>query len=80
MTLRALQNCLIIEVDVEKHAFLTLLSTEKQETGIVVSAGPDCKELKVGDHLYFGVGQEFTQDGKDYVVMREPHVLGVLNG
>lgn len=80
MILKAMQNCLIIEVDVEKHAFLELLSTEKQETGIVVSAGPDCKELKVGDHLYFGVGQEFTHDKKQYVVMREPHVLGVLNG
>jgi co-chaperonin GroES (HSP10) len=80
MTLKALQNCVIIERDVEKHAFLELLSTEKQETGIVVSAGPDCKELKVGDRLYFGVGQEFTHSGKEYVTMREPHVLGVLNG
>jgi co-chaperonin GroES (HSP10) len=80
MTLKAMQNCLIIEVDVEKHAFLELLSTEKQETGIVVAAGPDCRELKVGDHLYFGVGQEFTHGGKEYAVMREPHVLGVLNG
>jgi co-chaperonin GroES (HSP10) len=80
MTLKAMQNCLIIEVDVEKHAFLELLSIEKQETGIVVAAGPDCEELKVGDHLYFGVGQEFTHGGKEYVVMREPHVLGVLNG
>jgi co-chaperonin GroES (HSP10) len=80
MTLKAMQNCLIIEVDVEKHAFLELLSIEKQVTGIVVAAGPDCEELKVGDHLYFGVGQEFTHGGKEYVVMREPHVLGVLNG
>jgi co-chaperonin GroES (HSP10) len=80
MTLKALQNCLIIERDVEKHAFLELLSSEKQETGIVIAAGPDCKELKVGDHLYFGVGQEFSYQRKDYVVMREPHVLGVMNG
>jgi co-chaperonin GroES (HSP10) len=80
MTIRAMQNCLIIEVDVEKHPMFELLSTEKQETGIVVSAGPDCRELKVGDHLYFGVGQEFKHGGKDYVVMREHHVLGVLNG
>lgn len=80
MTLRAMQNCLIIERDVEKHSMFELLSTEKQETGIVVAAGPDCKELKIGDHLYFGVGQEFAHGGKEYVVMREPHVLGVLNG
>jgi chaperonin GroES len=78
MTLKALQNCAIIERDVEKHAFLELLSSEKQETGIVVAAGPDCKDLKVGDHVYFGVGQEFLY-GKEYVVMREPHVLGVLH-
>ena len=80
MTLRAMQNCIIIERDVKKHAFLELLSTEKLQTGIVVAAGPDCKELKIGDHLYFGVGQEFAHGGKNYVVMREPHVLGVLNG
>lgn len=80
MTLRALQNCLIIERDVEKHPFLEMLSSEKMETGIVVSAGPDCKELKVGDHLYFGVAQEFKYGGKEYLVMREPHVTGVLNG
>ena len=79
MTLRALQNCLIIEPDVEKHAFLEMISSEKMETGIVVSAGPNCTELKVGDRVYFGVAQEFKHDGKNYVVMRESHVTGVLN-
>ena len=79
MTLRALQNCLIIEPDVEKHPFLEMLSSEKMETGIVVSAGPDCTELKTGDRVYFGIAQEFKHGGKSYVVMREPHVTGVLN-
>jgi co-chaperonin GroES (HSP10) len=79
MMLRALQNCLLIERDVEKHDFLVLPSA-KLGTGVVISAGPDCTDLKVGDHVYFDVGQEFTYDRKDYVVMREPHVLGVLNG
>ena len=79
MMLRALQNCLLIERDVEKHDFL-VLPNEKLGTGIVLSAGPDCITLKVGDHVYFDVGQEFTYDRKDYVVMREPHVLGVFNG
>jgi co-chaperonin GroES (HSP10) len=80
MMLRALQNCLLIERDVEKHALFVLPPGEKLGTGMVISAGPDCTELKVGDHVYFDVGQEFTYDRKDYVVMREPHVLGVLNG
>lgn len=80
MTLKALQNCLIVERDVEKHALFELPPGDKMETGIVVATGPDCEELRVGDHLYFGVGQEFAFEGKKYVVIREPHVLGVLNG
>jgi co-chaperonin GroES (HSP10) len=69
-----------MERDVEKHAFLVLPLDEKMSTGVILSAGPDCKELKVGDRVYFDVGQEFTHNGKEYVLMREPHVLGVFNG
>lgn len=78
MSLTATQNCLIIEPDVEKHKLFIIPPGEKTETGIVISAGPDCVDVKVGDHVYFGVGQEFKHDGKDYIVMREPHIIGVL--
>lgn len=80
MTPKALQNCLIMERDFEMHAFLELPPGEKLGTGVVLSAGPDCKDVKVGDRVYFDVGQEFTHGGKEYVLMREPHVLGVFNG
>ena len=50
------------------------------ETGKAIAVGPDCKEIKVGDCLYFGVGQEFTHDRKEYIVMREPHITGVFYG
>ena len=80
MTLKALQNCLIIEREVEKHPLFVLPPGDNMETGIVVAAGPECKDLKIGDHLYFGVGQEFTYERRNYVVMRDPHVIGVLNG
>ena len=75
--MKALQDCVLIERDVEKHAFLTL-PNEKLGTGIAVAIGPKCLDIKVGDHVYFDVGQEFKQGGKDYVIMREPHILGVL--
>ncbi len=78
MTLRANQNCVIIEPDVEKHELFIIPPGDKMETGIIVAAGPDCVDLKVGDHVYFGVGQEFKYEGTDYVVMREPHIIGVL--
>ncbi len=78
MSLNAMQNCVIVEPDVEKHELFIIPPGDKMETGVVVAAGPDCVDLSVGDHVYFGVGQEFKYGGKEYVVIREPHVLGVL--
>jgi co-chaperonin GroES (HSP10) len=78
MSLNAMQNCLIIEPDVEKHELFIIPPGDKMETGIVVSVGPDCTDIAVGDHVYFGVGQEFKYENKNYIVIREPHVLGVL--
>ena len=78
MTLSATQDCVIIDPDVEKHELFIIPPGDKCETGIVVAIGPTCTDLKVGDHVYFGVGQEFKYAGKEYVVLRELHVLGVL--
>lgn len=80
MTLKALKDCVIIERDVEKHALFILPPGDPMETGIAIAVGPDCKEINVGDQLYFGVGQEFTHERKEYVVMREPHITGVFYG
>ena len=78
MTLKANQNCVIIEADVEKHELFVIPFGDKCETGVVVAVGPDCVDVQVGDYVYFGVGQEFKYEDTDYVVMREPHILGVL--
>jgi len=75
----ALQDCVIIERDVDKHPLFVLAQAAKLGTGIAIAIGPKCLDVKVGDHVYFDVGQEFKQDGKMYVVMREPHILGVLD-
>lgn len=77
--MKALQDCIIIERDVEKHP-LFVLPSEKLGTGIAIAIGPNCIDIKLGDHVYFDVGQEFKQNGKEYVVMREPDVIGVFNG
>jgi co-chaperonin GroES (HSP10) len=76
--MKALQDCIIIERDVEKHEMFVLPPGEKLGTGIAIAVGPKCLDIKLGDHVYFDVGQEFKQGGKEYVVMREPHILGVL--
>ena len=76
--MKALQDCVIIERDVEKHPLFVLPQNSDSETGKVVAVGPLCLDVKVGDHVYFGVGQEFKHDNTNLVVMREPHILGVL--
>lgn len=78
MTLKALQDCVIIERDVEKHPLFVLPPGDPMETGVAVAIGPKCREIKVGDRLYFDTAQEFRHAGKDYLVMREPHVSGVF--
>lgn len=80
MNLQALQDCLIVKPEIEKHALFELLRAKQTGYGIVLAVGPDAKETKVGDKVLFGefVGQEFKHDNTEYLVMREDHVLGVL--
>jgi chaperonin GroES len=64
---------------------------EKPQQGTVIAAGngkihDDGKlvplDVKAGDTILFGKysGQEIKLDGKDYIIMREDEVLGVIDG
>lgn len=81
MTIQALQDCLIVRPEVEKHELFIMLRQKKTGTGIVVSAGPDAEEVKVGDRVLFGdsIGQALKWEGEDLLVMREAHTLGVFD-
>lgn len=81
MRLQARQDCLIVRPEVEKHALFVLLRQKQTGTGIVVSAGPDAKDVKVGDRVLFGdsIGQDLQWEGEDLLVMREEHTLGVFD-
>lgn len=65
------------------------VSKEKPQEGKVVAAGkgkvtPEGKvlplDVKVGDRVLFGkyAGTEIKVDGKEYLIMREDDILGVL--
>lgn len=81
MTIQALQDCLIVRPDLEKHELFVLLREKQTGTGIVVSAGPDAKDVKVGDKVLFGdyIGQDLRWEGENLLVMREAHTLGVFD-
>jgi co-chaperonin GroES (HSP10) len=81
MTIKALQDCLIVRPDVEKHELFIMLREKKTGTGVVVSVGPDAQDIKVGDRVLFGdsIGQDLKWEGDELLVMRESHTLGVFD-
>ena len=65
------------------------VSKEKPQEGVVVAAGkgkvtPEGKvlplDVKQGDKVLFGkyAGSEIKVDGKEYLIMREDDILGVV--
>ena len=80
MTIQALQDCLIVRPDLEKHELFVLLRQKQTGTGVVISAGPDAKDVKVGDRVLFGdsIGQDLQWQSEGLLVMREAHTLGVF--
>ena len=81
MRLQATQDCLIVRPDMEKHKLFVLLRQKQTGTGVVISAGPNAEDVKVGDRVLFGdsIGQDLQWEGEDLLVMREAHVLGVFD-
>lgn len=81
MTIQALQDCLIVRPDMEKHELFVLLRQKQTGTGTVISAGPDAKEVKAGDRVLFGdsIGQDLAWESENLLVMREAHTLGVFD-
>jgi chaperonin GroES len=62
---------------------------EKPQEGKVVAVGPGAKsedgkitpmDVKVGDHVLFGKwsGTEVKVDGKEYSIMKESDIMGVI--
>lgn len=52
---------------------------EKIQRGVVVAIGDGCKEVSKKDTVYFirGTGREFTDDGKEYIFVKEEDILAV---
>lgn len=90
MRLKPLFDCVLIEQHVEKQGLIVLPQT-KLAQGTIVATGPGNRTnsgdlqkicLNVGDRVLFGEhsGQKVPLDGKEYLMMRERDVIGVLDG
>jgi len=94
-TLRPLHDRLLVkrlEEGNEKHGSIIIPDTakEKPQEGKVIAVGAgkvteDGKKIaldvKAGDRILFGKysGSEVTLDGKEYLIMKEEDVLGILS-
>lgn len=83
--IKPLKNRLIVEPVLEtKYGAIELpehFAKTSANIGKVISCGPDCKEIKAGDRVYYGMGmnQEVGElEGKLHIFFREPDILAVL--
>jgi chaperonin GroES len=78
-----------VEADQMSSGGIVLPGKEKPQKGVIVATGPGSKDkdgkicpltVKVGDKIVFGKysGSEITLDGKDYVVVREDDIIGII--
>lgn len=72
------------EVQTASGIFIPDTAKEKPQKGTVVAVGDDAKDetptLKVGDVVLFGkyAGTELKWEGKDYLIMKENEVFGLI--
>lgn len=90
MIFRPLSDCVLIEQDNEKEGIIKLVNANKLFSGTIVAAGSGKPKedgtvkpmsVKVGEKVAFGEysGQPITIDGKPYLMMREPDLIGVYD-
>ena len=95
MNLKPLQDRVLVErvEAMEKSAgglFIPDTAKEKPQEGKVVAVGKGKRredgsvsalDVKAGDRILFSkyAGSDVTIDGKEYIIMREDDILGVLN-
>ena len=66
-----------------KSTVLTVVQTEKPNTGIVERIGPKVTGVKPGDRVRFGTGEgylsfpPFFENGREFLVMQEADVCFV---
>ena len=94
MKIRPLQDRVIVErLEAEEKSAGGIIipdsAKEKPQEGKVIAVGKGKKlddgnvipmDVKVGDRILFSkyAGSDVTIDGKDYVIMREEDILGIL--
>lgn len=81
---RVVIEALAAETKTASGIYIPDSAKEKPQQGKVVAVGDDAKDekptVKVGDAVLYGkyAGTELKLDGKDYLIMRESDIFGIL--
>jgi chaperonin GroES len=89
--MRPLSNCVLIRQDIEKLSELLVLPQNKLFSGVIVAIGEGKRlpkgglepmNVQEGQHVLFGEfsGQKVNIDGEELLIMREPDIIGILDG
>lgn len=90
MNLRPLHNCVLVEQEIEKHGMI-VLPQSKLSQGVIIAMGQGLRStttgelqpmgVAIGERVLFGEysGQKTMIDGKEYLMMREPDIIGVFD-
>ncbi len=91
MNFKPMGDCILVEQDQEKDGLIVLVQKAKLAQGTVVAVGPGKisqkgillpMQVKVGEKVCFGehIGQKTVVDDKEFLVMHEPDIAGVIDG
>jgi len=91
MKFKPMGDCILIEQATEKAGLIVLIQKDKLNQGTVVAVGPGKlsqkgillpMQVRVGQIVCFSeyAGQKTVIEGKEYLVMREPDIAGVIDG
>jgi chaperonin GroES len=80
---KPLSNRILVEPSEKEDMVNGLYIPDQLKTnpprGKVVATGSECKDLKVGDYVYFSEhsGSPLKLDNTEYLIMRETDIFGI---
>lgn len=82
--MKALRDTVFIQVDDESNQTASGIYIVKKwdslpPTGTVTAVGPDVKDVKVGNHVIFMQYASIDTDNANIRVVKEEHILGVID-
>ena len=81
MQVRMLRDRILVKpIERIKSSVLEVISEERPNLGVIVSAGPLCDAVKPGDKIRFGEFSfpEYQLEGERFLILQQADVAGIV--